>query len=85
MKKNKHTPKHYLARQATKVLADILSAYETGRLDDPKACQVFCSMLALICEGKIEGSVDDNSMQVKWALTHEYSEEVERIFHGKVM
>jgi hypothetical protein len=71
--------KKNLTRQASKVLHDIVNAYETGIFDDPNSSAMFCSLLACICEGKVQGVVDEYSGQVKWSLTEEYSEELERM------
>ena len=71
--------KRNLNKQATKVLHDIVNAYETGLLDDPKSSAMFCSLLACICEGKVQGVLDEHSGQIKWSLTRDYAEEVERM------
>ncbi len=71
--------KRNLYRQGTKVLNDIVNAFERGVLDDPEQSVLFCGLLACICEGKVEGLVDHESGLVKWSLTKEYSEEINRI------
>jgi len=70
-------PRRNLAAQASKVLRDVVNAYEVGLLDDPKHCATFGALLALICEGKIKGSIDETSGKVLWALTPEYSSSLE--------
>ena len=71
--------KKNLNRQGTKVLHDIVNAYQTGLLDDPKTAMTFCSLLACICEGKVEGAFDEHSGNIKWSLTKEYSVQVDAL------
>ena len=66
--------KRNIRRQGTKVLHDIASAYDKGTLDDPETARMFVSLLACVCEGKVEGVLDEHSGEVKWSLTKEYSE-----------
>ena len=65
--------------QATKILRDIANAYDTGVFDDPQSSAMFCSLLACICEGKVQGVLDKESGLVKWSLTPEYSAELEEL------
>ena len=65
-----------IKRQATKILKDIAVAYSEGLMDSPESAFKYCSLLACICEGKVEGVVDDAGM-VKWSLTKEYAEKLE--------
>ena len=71
--------KKNLNRQGTKVLHDIANAYETGVFDDPNASAMFCSLLACICEGKVQGILDEETMSVKWSLTSEYSAQLDAL------
>ena len=64
-------------KQGTKILHDIASAYATGAFDDPQSAVMFCSLLACICEGKVQGHFDELDAQIKWSLTPEYSAELE--------
>ena len=59
-----------IRKQATKILKDLESAYSLGLLDTPESAYKFCSLLACICEGKVEGV--DIEGQIKWTLTKEY-------------
>jgi len=68
--------KKNLNRQGTKVLHDIANAYETGVFDDPQSAMMFCSLLACICEGKVQGALDEHSGNIKWSLTPEYEEKL---------
>ena len=71
--------KKNLNRQGTKVLHDIANAYETGVFDDPNSSAMFCSLLACICEGKVRGLFDEETGNVKWSLTSEYSAELDAL------
>ena len=71
--------KKNLNRQGTKVLHDIVNAYETGVFDDPNASAMFCSLLARICEGKVQGVLDEETATVKWSLTTEYSAQLDAL------
>ena len=66
--------KRNIRRQGTKILHDIASAYDKGALDDPEHARIFVSLLACVCEGKVEGVLDEHSGEIKWSLTKEYSE-----------
>ena len=68
--------KRNIRRQGTKILHDIASAYDRGALDDPEHARIFVSLLACVCEGKVEGIFDEHSGEIKWSLTKEYSEVV---------
>ena len=68
--------KKNIRRQGTKILHDIASAYDRGALDDPEHARVFVSLLACVCEGKVEGTFDEHNGEIKWSLTKEYSEVV---------
>ena len=71
--------KRNLNRQGTKVLHDIANAYETGVFDDPKSSVMFCSLLACICEGKVQGLFDEVTGNIKWSLTSEYEAELDAL------
>ena len=70
--------KKNITKQATKILHDIASAYHRGALDDPQHAATFCQLLACVCEGKVEGSFDEVSGEIKWSLTNDYSKELEK-------
>ena len=71
------TAKRNIRKQGTKVLHDIATAYERGALDDPESAAIFSNLLACICEGKVSGDFDEQSGNIKWSLTDEYSEQLE--------
>lgn len=70
--------KKNLNRQATKVLHDIVDAYQRGVFDNPNSSSYYGELLACICEGKVEGHIDEETMQVRWSLTKSYSDELEQ-------
>jgi len=72
-------PRKNLNKQATKVLQDIVLAYETGVFDDPHSSAMYCSLLACICEGKVQGFVDEKTGKVKWSLTPQYSKTLDEM------
>ena len=71
--------KKNLNRQGTKILHSIVNAYETGVFDDSHSSVMFCSLLACICEGKVQGVLDEETMTVKWSLTSEYSAQLDAL------
>ena len=71
--------KKNLNKQATKVLHDIVSAYAKGSLEDPEKAYFYCNLLACICEGKVQGIMDEESCEVKWSLTPEYQSQIDAL------
>ncbi|MBP04927.1 MAG: hypothetical protein CMA72_09120 [Euryarchaeota archaeon] len=71
--------KKNINKQATKILYAIADAYQDGTLDSPNSMEVFCNLLACICEGKVEGSIEESTMEVHWSLTKKYQEYLENI------
>lgn len=68
--------KRNINRQGTKILHDIVTAFLDGTLDDPQKAASFCGLLACICEGKVVGTMDEETMIVRWKLTKEYEEKL---------
>ncbi len=66
-----------IKKQATKVLATIAESYNKGVLDSPESAYTFCSLLACICEGKVQGLLDETTGEVKWSLTEKYQKELD--------
>ena len=62
------------------IIGSIAYAYETGLLEDPNYAITFTSLLALLCEGKVEGSLPSEAAHLGpiWKLTEEYEEELMR-------
>ena len=71
--------KSNLTSQDSKIMHDIAVVYQQGSLDDPKQAYAFCGLLALICEGKVQGFFDETTGLVKWSLTNEYSKKIEEM------
>ena len=69
--------KKNLNRQGTKVLHSIVEAYNTGALDDPHLSASFGALLASICEGKVQGQLDETNMCVMWSLTPGYQKQLD--------
>ena len=67
-----------VAEQGSQILHDMAVAYVQGAFDDPHHSAMYCSLIACICEGKVEGSLDEEKQVVKWALTKEYHAELLR-------
>ena len=76
---DRDSAKRNIKRQATKVLSEIASAYDKGLLDDPVHAYTFASLLACICEGKVDGTRDLETGEIKWSLTKEYAAELEKL------
>jgi hypothetical protein len=66
-------------KQSLHILHDIVSAFQKGVFDDPSQSALYCNMLACICEGKIEGKMDEESMDVFWSLTPSYQEQLDSL------
>ena len=71
--------KKNLNRQGTKVLHDIVNSYLNGSLDDPNRAYMFCSLLACICEGKVTGRFNEETMEVEWTVTPEHQREIDAL------
>ena len=71
--------KKNLNKQGTKILHYIASAYDKGYLDDPQTQAIFCSLLACVCEGKVTGFLDEETMEVVWSLTPEYQKKLNNL------
>jgi len=72
--------KRNVYKQATKILRDMIGAYEQGILDNPATAATYCALLACICEGKVEGDFDeDDKNKVKWSLTEKYEKILKEI------
>ena len=71
--------KKNLNRQGTKVLHDIVDAFQRGVFDDPQKSAAYCGLLACICEGKVQGVFDEDTASIKWSLTPEYSKQLEAL------
>ncbi len=68
----------HLKKNETAIISAIAEAYETGLLDDPSHASSFINILALVCEDKIEGNVDEDGIN-KWRLTDWYADQIENL------
>jgi hypothetical protein len=57
--------------QGLNILRAIIEAYNGGTLEDPKKAKTFCTTLALIAEGKVEGHFDEETGLTKWNLVED--------------
>ena len=59
------------------IIETIAHAYETGILEEPTFSHTFGSLLALVCEDKVEGEFGENrATGPLWKLTAEYEAEL---------
>ena len=63
---------------------DIVDAYVVGDLDDPRKAVVFCSLLACVCEGRVQGLFDEETGKIKWSLTEKAEEEARLLVESAV-
>ena len=61
-----------IKKQGTKILKDIANAYDQGVFDNPQSAYMFCSLMACICEGKVEGTFSEEKNKVEWVITKKY-------------
>jgi|TARA_X000001388_G_scaffold35019_2_gene24637 hypothetical protein len=61
-----------ITKQKDKIIEDIAQVYSEGMLDDPSSAYMFCSLLACICEGKVEGTYSKEEDNIQWVLTEKY-------------
>ena len=66
------TARKNLNRQGTKVLHFIVDSYNRGVLEAANSQAIFCELLSCICEGRVEGVLNDETMEVGWTLNEEY-------------
>ena len=71
--------KRNINKQGTKILHEIVNAYLSGSFDDPNSSSLFCGLLACICEGKVQGIFSEETANIQWSLTTEYSAQLEAI------
>ena len=69
--------KKNINKQGTKILHSIAETYLKGDFDDPQTAAIFCGLLACVCEGKVQGTFDEDTATIRWSLTPEYTAELE--------
>ena len=73
-------------KQGTKILRSIAEHYESGGIDDPSANHTLMQLFALVIESKVRGDVCEDTGYVKWSLTRQAEEEVDRLFEeGRIV
>ena len=65
--------------QGVNILRSLVEAYNTGMLDDHKQAAHLCTMFALVAEGKVEGTFDDETGLTKWNLKEDYQKKLEQV------
>jgi hypothetical protein len=65
--------------QGLNILRAIIEAYNTGLLEDPRHTKTFCTTLALIAEGKVEGHFDEELGLTRWETTDNEFERLSKI------
>ena len=65
--------------QGMRILNALSEAYSEGLLDDPKQAANLCTMFALVAEGKVIGTFDEETGKTKWALEDNYQRKLEEV------
>mgnify|MGYP004347539985 FL=1 len=65
--------------QGMRILNALVEAYNDGILDDPKQSAHLCTMFALVAEGKVEGTFDEETGLTKWSLKDDYQKKLEQV------
>ena len=67
-----------LRAQTDMLLASLAEIYESGQIEDPRQNHLMMSLFSLVCEGKVEGSMDEELTppRVKWTLTPAYAKQM---------
>ena len=65
--------------QGMRILNALVEAYNDGILDDKKQAATLCTMFALVAEGKVEGTFDEETGLTKWNLKDDYQKKLEEV------
>tara|TARA_B100000900_G_scaffold413479_1_gene437578 strand:+ start:1279 stop:1665 length:387 start_codon:yes stop_codon:yes gene_type:complete len=65
--------------QGMRILNALVEAYNDGILDDNKQSAHLCTMFALVAEGKVVGTFDEETGLTKWALKEDYQKKLEEV------
>ena len=65
--------------QGMRILNALVEAYNDGILDDHKQAAHLCTMFALVAEGKVEGTFDEETGLTKWNLKEDYQRKLEQV------
>ena len=70
-------------KHGTKILRTIVEHYESGGIDVPDSNHMLMQLFALVIEGKVRGDVCEETGFVKWGLTKQAQEDIERVIEEK--
>ena len=70
-------------KHGTKILRAIAEHYESGGIEFPDSNHTLMQVFALVIEGKVRGDVCEETGHVKWGLTKDAEEQVEKAFEQK--
>ncbi len=83
------TARRRVLAQGRHILRSILEAYDTGHLDDPRHSANLCTLFALLIEGKVTATFDEDSATTKWSLTEDWTQHLraveQSIFDSKII
>ena len=65
--------------QGMRILNALVEAYNDGILDDHKQAAHLCTMFALVAEGKVIGTFDDQTGKTKWTIEDNYQKKLEQV------
>ncbi len=65
--------------QGMRILNALVEAYNDGILDDQKQAGHLCTMFALVAEGKVTGTFDEETGKTKWSLEDNYQRKLEEV------
>ena len=65
--------------QGMRILNALVEAYNDGVLDDSSQSAHLCTMFALVAEGKVEGTFDEETGLTKWSLKEDYQRKLEEV------
>ena len=71
--------RHRIMGQGMRILNALVEAYNDGILDDHKKAAHLCLMFALVAEGKVEGTFDEETGLTKWTLKEGYQKKIDEV------
>ncbi len=60
------------------ILRAIIEHWECGGIDFPESNHLFMNLIASVAEGKVKGSLDEETGMTKWSLTDDCRKELEK-------
>ena len=63
--------------QGMRILNALVESYNEGILDDQKKAAHLCLMFALVAEGKVVGSFDEDTGKTKWSVKEDHQKKME--------